>query len=220
MCKEYTKQSLEEYLNDKEVDIESININEMQRILLIGFSIDDSLQRMIEWLSENYGVDINAITLRYIKSKNGEEFIARTVIVPEEVGEERRKSKILVSDEPGNYNENELKEQLLKYLSKDSATPRRIREILLPLCLKHERVSRDMIIEELKNRGEAQDEGKASTILTTISRDIGIKSRDFLRQVIRYDKIGSEKDNYRIEEKYKALVKEVLEDIIKKEERA
>jgi hypothetical protein len=67
----------------------------MQRILLIGFSIDDSLQRMIEWLSENYGVDINAITLRYIKSKNGEEFIARTVIVPEEFEE----SKVVTREE-------------------------------------------------------------------------------------------------------------------------
>jgi len=89
-----------------------------------------------------------------------------------------------------------------------------MREIVLPLCLSNEVVTRDMIKDELIRRGEAPDEGKAGTILTTISREIGIKQRDYLRQIIAYDRPNPwEKDNYRIVDKYKPLVSKVLSDL-------
>jgi len=47
---------------------------------------------MIEWLSNNYGVSINVIILKYIKTKGNEEFIARTVIIPEEIEKEITKN--------------------------------------------------------------------------------------------------------------------------------
>ncbi|RLB88088.1 MAG: hypothetical protein DRH10_08135, partial [Deltaproteobacteria bacterium] len=63
----------------------------------------------------------------------------------------------------------------------------------------------------LIRRGEATDEGKAGIILTTISREIGIKQRDYLRQVIAYDRPNPwEKDNYRLVEEYRSLVSQVL----------
>ncbi|MDI9434532.1 MAG: hypothetical protein QM396_00820 [Euryarchaeota archaeon] len=40
---------------------------------------------MIEWLSDNYGVGLNAIILKYIKTRGGDEFIARTMIISEDV---------------------------------------------------------------------------------------------------------------------------------------
>ncbi|RLJ01830.1 MAG: hypothetical protein DRP11_03835 [Candidatus Aenigmatarchaeota archaeon] len=221
VCTKYTNQSLEDYLSERfeDVDLEDLTINKTQRILLVGFSIEESLQRMIEWLSNNYEVSINAVILKYIKTRNGEELIARTVIIPEEIEKERirkRQFKILMSDEPGNYNEDELKDLLIKYLSENRATPRRIREILLPLCLKHQIVSRDMIKKELLERGEARDDTQAGIILTTISREIGIAKRDYLRQVIQYDRDPFSpwsKEDYRLAEGYKDLVKSVLEEL-------
>ena len=70
-CLKYTKnelnteQELEDYLSENfgDIDLESIIINGTQRILLVGFSIDESLERMIDWLSNNYGVGINALIL-------------------------------------------------------------------------------------------------------------------------------------------------------------
>jgi len=221
ICTKYTGQRLEDYLNENfgDVDLEKLTINKTPRILLIGFSIEESLQRMIEWLSDNYGVSINAVILKYIKTKSGEELIARTVIIPEEVEKERsqkRQIQISMSDEPGDYREDELRNLLTKYLSENRATPRRIREILLPLCLKHEVVTRDMIKRELISKGEAEDEGRAGTILTTISREIGIKRRDYLRQIIQYDKPNPwEKENYRLVEKYRDLVRNILEELSK-----
>lgn len=225
ICTKYTNQSLEDYLSEKfeEIDLEDLTINKTQRILLVGFSIEESLQRMIEWLSNNYGVSINAVILKYIKTKNGEELIARTVIIPEDIEKERirkRQFKILMSDEPGKYNEDELRDLLINYLSEDRTTPRRIREILLPLCLKHNVVNREMIKKELLKRGEAKDDRQAGIILTTISREIGIAKRDYLRQIIQYEKDPSkpwEKENYRLVEHYKDLVKSVLDELKQKD---
>ena len=223
VCTKYTGQSLEDYLNEKfeDVDLEDLTINKTQRILLVGFSIEESLQRMIEWLSNNYGVSINAVVLKYIKTKSNEELIARTVIIPEEIERERirkRQIQFPMSDEPGKYDEDELRNLLIGYLSENRDTPHRIREILLPLCLKHEVVTREMIKKELIRRGEADDEGKAGRILTTISKEIGYKPRDYLRQIIQYDKPNPwEKENYRLVGNYKDLMQNVLENLSKKE---
>ena len=224
ICTKYTGAGLEDYLNEKfeDIDLEDLIINKTQRILLVGFSIEESLQRMIEWLSNNYGVSINAVILKYIKTKNGDELLARTVIIPEEIEKERirkRHFQISISDEPGNYDIEELKDLLKKYLSENRTTPRRIREILLPLCLKHKVVTREMIKKELINKGEAKDEGKAGIILTTISREIGIERRDYLRQIIRYDKPNPwERENYKLVDEYKDLVKNILEELSKQKE--
>ncbi len=224
VCIKYTGQELEDYLNEKfeGVNLEDLRINENQRILLVGFSVEESLQRMIEWLSNNYNVGINAIILKYIKTKNGEEFIARTVIIPEEIEKERieRRQQIPMSDEPGNYNDEDLRKLLAKYLSENRPTPRRIRKILLPLCLKHAVVTREMIKKELINEREATNEGEAGRILTTISREIGIKKRDYLRQIIQYDKpYRWEKENYKLVEKYRELVENILSKLDKEEEK-
>lgn len=221
-CARYRNQSLEAYINEnfEDVDLEDISVNQTQRILLVGTYIEESLQRMIEWLSSNYGVSINAVIFKYIRTKRGEEFIATTVIIPEEVAEEitqKRKGKIPMSDEPGNYADDELKTLLKRYLTEDRPTPRRIKEILLPLCLDREQpLKREELKNELIERKIAKDEGQAGIILTTISRELGIKQRNYLRQVIRYDKPNPwEKENYRIEKIYKSMISGLLSELSK-----
>jgi RecB family endonuclease NucS len=218
---ERINQNLENLLNDKNFQLQDSSINENQKILLVGFSMEDRLQRMIEWLSENYGMSINAVLLKYIKTKNGEELIARAMVIPEEIEKERTEKqkmqkKIQKSDEPGNYSEDELKKRLLNYLSKDEAVPKRIRRILLPLCLEYPIVTREMIKQELLKRGEAENESQAKTYITHISNVIDRKERDYLRQILRYDRITvDQKENYRIPEEYKQLVKDILSELNK-----
>jgi len=50
VCTKFTGQSLEDCLNEnfEEIDLEDLSLNKTQRILLVGFSVDESLQRMIE----------------------------------------------------------------------------------------------------------------------------------------------------------------------------
>ena len=219
VCLKYRGQNLEDYLNEnfENIDLEDLIINKAQRILLIGFSIDESLQRMIEWLATNYDVNINALLLKYFKTKSEDEMLARTMIIPEEIEKERirrKQFKILMSDEPGNYDDEELKELLIKYLKENRKTPRRIKNILVPLMLESNIVTREVIKKSLIKHNEVTDEGKAGIIITSISREIGLKDRDYLRQVIQYDKSNPwEKENYQLVGKYKNLLKEILNEI-------
>ena len=220
VCLDYAKQELNDCLNEKfeHLDLESLSINETQRLLLVGFSMDESLERMIEWLSNSYGVDVNAVVLRYIKTKGGDELLARTTIIPEEVVKDRtgkRRLQIEMSDEPGNYPDEELTGLLRQYLAEDGLTPKRVREVLLPLCLKYDVVTRGKMIEELIQRGEAANEGAAGYAVTSISRALGIKKRDYLRQIIQYDRDEGawEKNNYRLAHKYKDIVKTLLAEL-------
>jgi hypothetical protein len=91
VCSEYRGKSFEDAFNDAfpEVDAENVNLNNTQRIVLVGFSIEASLERMVEWLSDSYGVNINAIVLSYVKTKSGNELLTKTSIISEEMEQER-----------------------------------------------------------------------------------------------------------------------------------
>ena len=56
------------------------SINEEHRMLVVGSKIDSSSQRIINYLSENYKVAINAITFNYFK-EGDDEFLARTFLI-------------------------------------------------------------------------------------------------------------------------------------------
>ena len=171
---------------------------------------------MIEWLSDNYNLSINALIFKFIKTQSNDKLIARTMIIPEQVEKERIKksgNKINISDEPGDYEEDILEELLINYLKEPRKTPQRIKHILLPLCLEYTIVTRDMIKEKLiqDETENVSDEGKAGLVLTTISREIGIADRDYLRQIIRYDRPNPwEKENYRLVDDYRELVKKLI----------
>ena len=62
VCTKYTDYSLDEIMTDKfpDINLEDLTINENQRIILVGFSIESSLERMINWLSNNFEVSCSA----------------------------------------------------------------------------------------------------------------------------------------------------------------
>ena len=83
---------------------------------------------MVEWLSDQYGVRINVVILKYIRSSSGAELLARTAL-SEEIEEERARKKtfsIPTSDEPGYYEHDELESRLRTYLKNSTVTVRRI----------------------------------------------------------------------------------------------
>jgi hypothetical protein len=218
VCTTQTGKSLEE-IYDKhfpDIDLESLNLNSTQRILLVGFSLESSLERMIEWLSDGYSVNINAIILSYIKTAGGEEVLMRTSIISDEIEQERVKKKkkfeIPMSDEPGNYNENDLQEKISKYLSNPSKTIKRIKEILLPACLKKSIVTREDLKKYYLEYDSEADESKIGYYLTPISSQLGMKKNDFLRQVIRYEypRYEWEKDNFQIVESYRTMIENII----------
>ena len=178
-CASHTGKNLEELMQEtfSDIDLENININETQRVLLVGFSVEPALERMVSWLSSSYGVSINAVVLHYIRTDGGEELLTRTAIISEEVEQEhikRKRFQIPMSDEPGTYDPEELRRLLVDYLTQDYATTRLVCEDLLPLLLERESISRQALVQELINRGKADSARSAGFSLTSLSRILGI----------------------------------------------
>jgi len=220
ICLGYTKQSFEDVFQQRFEGslLEELTINQTQRILLVGFSLDDSLGRMIEWLSDRYSVGINAVLLSYVKTANGEEVLSRTAIISEEIEKQnvnRNKSIIEMSDVPGKYEKADLEEKLTEYLSKSLYSSQRIKDYFLPILLEKGKVSRDELRKEFVRRGAAADESQAGYFLSLISSQLGHKWKDYLRQVVSYEYPNHpwEKDNFSINKDFVGLVKGVLETL-------
>ena len=224
ICVDYTNKPFGNAFGEAfpDADLESLNLNSTQRIVLVGFSIEASLERMIEWLSDSYGVNLNAIVLSYVKTKGGEELLTKTTVISEEMEQERRrkqkKFEIPMSDDPGDHSPQELKEHLLAYLSRDRVTNQRMRDILFPVLLKTKVLTRDQLKKAFVDFDPKYDETKVGYYLTLVSSQLGMTKNDFLRQVISYEypRHHWEKDNFSIREQYKDLVNEVLSQLKEK----
>lgn len=217
VCMQYRQKELEEYLSEvlpESVAFEDLSINRAQRILLVGTGMDEALDRMINWLADEYQVPINALLLTYIVTSSGDELLARMAVIAEESERAivRKKLSFPTSDDPGTYGEDELRQRLAEYLSDSRPTPRRIRTVLFPLCLEAEPVTRAQIKQRLMDLGEANDDRQAGLVVGSISRELGLLRYDFLRQVVRWERPGNwwEKENYRIPDEYKDLVRSLL----------
>lgn len=219
-CVKYTGNSLEDYLtaNFENVEIDDLTINQSQRLLLVGFSIEESLGRMIEWLSDNFDMAINAVVLNYAKTKNGSEILSRTVTIPEEVAKEKsnkKKFKIEMSDEPGEYENDKLLELLKGYFKRANYSSNRIKNVLLPALLKKDNLTRNQLKKEFVKTGEAPDESQAGYFIALISNQLGHAKKDYLRQVIYYEYPDNHwtKDNFKIREGYKELIEKLLTEL-------
>ncbi len=196
-----------------------MSINSTQRIVLVGFAIEASLERMIEWLSETYSVNVNAVVLSYVKTISGDELLTRTLIISEEVEQERsrkqKKFEIPMSDEPGTYDTRRLKDLLREYLSRKRVTNQRMRDIVFPALLRGGTLTRTELEREFVAFDSLYDESKVGYYLSLVSSQLGMKKNDFLRQVVQYSypRHHWEKDNFAIRDEYRALVEEVLDEL-------
>ena len=61
-------------------------LNEHHKMLIVASEIDSRTERIIEYLSDTYGVGINAVTFHYFRNDEGKEFLARVFLIePEQV---------------------------------------------------------------------------------------------------------------------------------------
>jgi Endonuclease NucS len=221
VCSEYRKTPLETAFNEAfpEVDAETLNINSSQRIILVGFAVESSLERMIEWLSEAYGVQINAVVLHYVKTKSGDELLTRTSVISEDVelerGRKQRTFEVPMSDTPGAYEPEELRRLLYNYLRRPQVTSQRLRDILFPALLREKVVTRAELKKAFTEFDPNYDESKIGNYLSLVSQQLGREKNDFLRQVITYEypRHDWEKDNFSIPEQYRPIVEGVLQEL-------
>jgi len=59
-------------------------VNEHHAIRIVATEIDDSTERIIRYLSESYGVDINALRFQFFQAADGHQMLARTFTVAAE----------------------------------------------------------------------------------------------------------------------------------------
>lgn len=74
--------TLEEAFKRRFVDADlPETLNENHRLLIVASHIDASSERIIKYLSDAYGVNINAATFQYFKEQNGSELVARVFLI-------------------------------------------------------------------------------------------------------------------------------------------
>ncbi|MFH1625782.1 MAG: endonuclease NucS domain-containing protein [Pseudomonadota bacterium] len=68
-------------------------LNEHHKMLVVASEIDNSSERIIKYLSDSYGVGINAITFQYFQNEEGREFLARVFLIEPSEAEYRIQTK-------------------------------------------------------------------------------------------------------------------------------
>lgn len=88
--------SLDDAFRDKFGDDLPEFVNQAHRMYIVASSLDSATERIVEYLSETHGVEINVATFAYF-NVNSQEMIGRSMLLDEEVvqtrSETRRKSK-------------------------------------------------------------------------------------------------------------------------------
>ena len=73
-------------------------VNGRHRMYIVASSLDSATQRIVEYLSREHGVDINAATFSYFKTEHGE-FVARSTLLDEEEVQRRATKRRPIASE-------------------------------------------------------------------------------------------------------------------------
>ncbi len=77
-------------------------INQSHELIVVASELDPSTERIINYLTDNYGVPINAVFFRFFRD-DGRDYLARTwLIAPEEAERKTSKSKVKKGSEAWN----------------------------------------------------------------------------------------------------------------------
>jgi hypothetical protein len=211
--KSIDQQSLEYAFNQKfDTDLPEV-LNDSHSMLIVASEIDTSSERIINYLSTTYDVDINAVTFQYFKDDGGE-YIARMFLIEPTQTEVLKKSRRRIIPPKGTFDISELKQRLEETVNH----PTKLRPkfiCFLKFLLSEERIfGREEIKRELQKEGISKNERQAGTHLSNISAFILNPSNSHLQQIIDFEQIGwGMKDNYRIVSEYRELVASVISDL-------
>ena len=84
--------SLDEAFRGKFGDELPESVNQAHRMYIVASALDSRTERIIEYLSETHGVDINAATFTYFNTHDGE-LVGRSMLLDEEVVEQRAETR-------------------------------------------------------------------------------------------------------------------------------
>jgi predicted Zn-dependent protease with MMP-like domain len=85
IAENYHKRALNEVFKEK-FGIEIPELNRNHKMLIVAINVDESTERMVKYLSENYGVNINIVKFEFFEDDKNNFFLLRTFVLdPEEV---------------------------------------------------------------------------------------------------------------------------------------
>jgi len=68
-------------------------LNDSHAMLIVASEIDESTERIIKYLSDSYGVNINVAQFQYFKNEVGQEFLARIFLIEQSEVEQKAQIK-------------------------------------------------------------------------------------------------------------------------------
>lgn len=68
-------------------------LNDSHAMLIVASEIDESTERIIKYLSDSYGVNINVAQFQYFKNETGQEFLARIFLIEQSEVEQKAITK-------------------------------------------------------------------------------------------------------------------------------
>lgn len=75
-------------------------LNDSHAMLIVASEIDESTERIIKYLSDTYGVNINVAQFQYFKNGNGQELLARVFLIEQSEVEQKSITKGSKKREP------------------------------------------------------------------------------------------------------------------------
>jgi hypothetical protein len=88
----HLKTGLDEAFKDKFGAEVPETLNGGHRMLIVGSAIDPASERIIKYLSDTHGININAATFQYFKLEDGQELVTRVFFIePSEVDQNTRR---------------------------------------------------------------------------------------------------------------------------------
>jgi hypothetical protein len=121
VAREYLRKNLEDAFREK-FNSELPDLNLSQKMIIVATEADETTERIVKYLSKNYGVNINIVKFDFFKDGEGDKYLVRSFVLdPQEVEERttrRRKidrSQFLV---PCNQNERRLFEKLFEMVDR------------------------------------------------------------------------------------------------------
>ena len=68
-------------------------LNDAHAMLIVASEIDESTERIIKYLSDSYGVNINVAQFQYFKDNSGQEFLGRIFLIEQSEVEQKAQTK-------------------------------------------------------------------------------------------------------------------------------
>lgn len=197
LSNEYCTQIAEKYLSKKGyasldeafrkkfgIEVPDI-LNESHSMLVVASKIDSSTERIIKYLSNTYGVNINAVTFQYFQKPSGEEFLARVFLIEPSQVEYKTLTRKISKRKP-NLSFDELEQIAIK---------KEVGDLYKPLVVAlEEKLSKGTTQSSLSFQGSYDGGRKAvfNLIPTDSNQEDGLRFYVYLSRFVDYFKTNKE----------------------------